>query len=65
MKNITIDDKIINLDKIHFTRLISKIELIISFGTDFVRVKGTKEKINSIIETLKNGGDEKLFCNSE
>jgi hypothetical protein len=65
MKNIIIDDKIINLDRIHFTRLISKTELLISFGTDFVRIKGTKEKIESVIKTLKNGGDEKLFCNSE
>lgn len=53
MNTIQIDDKLINLDKIHFIRRESKTELIISFGTDFVRIKNSPDEIESLFKNLQ------------
>lgn len=60
MKTVIIDNKIIYLHQIHFIRKESKTEFVISFGTDFVRVKGTKEKIESDLKKLTEENNEEF-----
>lgn len=64
MKTVTIDDKTIYLNQIHFIRRESNTEIIVSFGTDFVRIKGTPEKIASALEKLKSGNNEEFSSNN-
>lgn len=63
MKTVTIDNKVIYLNQIHFIRKESKTELVISFGTDFVRIKGTSEKIESVLKMLTEGNNEEFSSN--
>lgn len=58
MNFIIIEDKIINLDKIHFVRLESQYELIISFGTDFLKFKNKPDKILDIFNKLQNSNEK-------
>jgi len=60
MKTVIIDNKIVYLNQIHFIRIESKTEIVISFGTDFVRVKGTQEKIKSDLKKLTEENDEEF-----
>lgn len=50
---IKIDNKLINLDKIHFVRRESESELIISFGTDFVRIHKSPKELENIFKQLQ------------
>ena len=57
MKSLKIQDKLINVNKIHFVRRESSDKIIISFGTDFVRVADTPsniEKYLNLLETEEN-----------
>jgi hypothetical protein len=58
--NIVIDDQLINLDKVHFVRRESENELLVSFGTDFLRFRGNRKKIESIFAKLQDGNNEEL-----
>jgi len=63
MKTVTIDNKVIYVSQIHFIRRESKTELVISFGTDFVRIKGTSEKIESVLKKLTEENNEEFSSN--
>lgn len=63
MKTVTIDNKVIYVSQIHFIRKESKTELVISFGTDFVRIKGTSEKIESVLKKLTEENNEEFSSN--
>jgi len=64
MNTIVIDNKIINLEKIHFVRKESDIELLVSFGTDFLRFRSSPKQINDIFNKL-NRKSEEFFCNHQ
>lgn len=63
MSRIVIDGKIINLDKIHFVRRESDTELLVSFGTDFLRFRGSPNKVEEIFNKLEYGNNEELSGN--
>ena len=54
MKTMLIEGKLINLKKIHFIRRESSCELIISFGTDFIKFTGSCEKLDKIYNDIYN-----------
>lgn len=54
MKTITIKGRLINLDKIHFVRRESYSELLISFGTDFLKFTGSQEELEEIFNTIES-----------
>lgn len=64
MKTITIEGKLINLEKIHFVRRESMTSLIISFGTDFIRFDSNPEGIDSIYNKIENASNEKFSSNN-
>jgi len=58
---IRIDDKLINLDRIHFVRLESESELIISFGPDFIRIRKSPEELESILNKIQKWDRDEGF----
>lgn len=53
MNIIEIEGKLINVDKIHFVRKVSKNKLLISFGSDYVDFTGAAEKLEEIINEIQ------------
>lgn len=58
MNIITIEGRLINLDKIHFIRKESKRELFVSFGPDFIRFNGTEETIDRLLNKIQEAIEE-------
>lgn len=50
---MTIDGKVINIEKIHFIRKESNTDLLISFGPDFLRFHGTPKEVENIFIKLE------------
>ena len=60
MKTIVIDGKIINLSRIHFVRKETPSLLVISFGTDFIKVPGKPKEIEEIYHKIYSALNEEL-----
>jgi len=63
MNTIIIEGQLVNLDKIHFVRRESESELLISFGTDYLRFRKDPTKINQIFNKLANRNEKFSSCN--
>lgn len=63
MNTIIIEGQLINLDKIHFVRRDSESELLISFGTDYLRFRKDPTKIDKIFNRLANRNEKLSSCN--
>ena len=59
-RTIILDGKLINLDKIHFVRIESPTELLISFGTDFLRFRKDADTISEFFNRLQLASNEKF-----
>lgn len=60
MKTLNIQDKIINLEKVHFVRRETPHELLISFGSDFLRIRGTSEIVDDLFYKIDNALNEEF-----
>ena len=60
MSTIRLKNKLVNLDKIHFVRIEDKCQLVISFGTDFIRFTGSPTEIQDLFNKIENLCNEKL-----
>jgi hypothetical protein len=65
MSFIKINGRLINPDKIHFTRKVSETKLLISFGADHLEFSGTPEELEKINAKLEKHKNEKLSRESE
>ena len=63
MRTINLSGRIINIDQIHYIRRESPKELLISFGSDFLRFTGTESYINDLFLKLERRIDEEFSCN--
>jgi ABC-type bacteriocin/lantibiotic exporter with double-glycine peptidase domain len=64
MSTLNIEGKLINLEQVHFVRRESPQELLVSFGTDFLRFKGTSERLDDIYYKIDEALNEKLSSSS-
>ena len=64
MKAIIIDGKVINLTNVHFVRREAPDVLLISFGSDFIRIKNSPRELDTIFNKIYRGINEELSSNN-